>query len=158
MELLDPRNDFLFKRIFGSEENRDVLLAFLNRTFEESNRPELEEILLINPYMEKDAPYEKQSILDIRARTVTGELINVEMQLFNKGDMAKRTLFYWGKQYTSQMEEGAPYDRLKRCVNINILNYAFLPNERYHNVFHLREDHTGIVLSEDIEVHFLVSC
>jgi hypothetical protein len=30
-ELLDPRNDFLFKRIFGCEENRDVLLAFLNK-------------------------------------------------------------------------------------------------------------------------------
>ncbi len=25
-ELLDPRNDFLFKRIFGSEENRDFCL------------------------------------------------------------------------------------------------------------------------------------
>jgi hypothetical protein len=32
-ELLDPRNDFLFKRIFGSEENQDVLLAFLNRSY-----------------------------------------------------------------------------------------------------------------------------
>ncbi|MDT3426190.1 hypothetical protein J2Z22_001710 [Paenibacillus forsythiae] len=38
-ELLDPRNDFLFKRIFGSEENRDVLLAFLNKTFIEAGRP-----------------------------------------------------------------------------------------------------------------------
>ncbi|AET60577.1 PD-(D/E)XK nuclease family transposase [Paenibacillus terrae] len=28
-ELLDPRNDFVFKRIFGSEDNKDVLLAFL---------------------------------------------------------------------------------------------------------------------------------
>lgn len=46
LELLDPRNDFLFKRIFGSEENRDVLLAFLNRTFTESGQPLLREILL----------------------------------------------------------------------------------------------------------------
>lgn len=35
-DLLDPKNDFVFKRIFGSEENKDVLLAFLNRTFQEA--------------------------------------------------------------------------------------------------------------------------
>lgn len=31
MDLLDPRVDFVFKRIFGSENNKDMLLAFLNR-------------------------------------------------------------------------------------------------------------------------------
>lgn len=38
-ELLDPRVDVVFKRIFGSEHNKDVLLAFLNSTFrEQGNR------------------------------------------------------------------------------------------------------------------------
>jgi hypothetical protein len=59
-ELLDPRNDFLFKRIFGSDENYDVLLAFLNRTFAEAGKPQLTEIILLNPYTEKDAPRDKQ--------------------------------------------------------------------------------------------------
>ncbi|KWX69801.1 Rpn family recombination-promoting nuclease/putative transposase [Paenibacillus jilunlii] len=155
MELLNPRNDFLFKRIFGSEENRDVLLAFLNRTFAEAGKPPLSEIILLNPYTEKDSPRDKQSILDIRARTTEGEIINVEMQLFNKYDTEKRTLFYWSKQYSGQLQEGQAYSRLKRCVTINILNYAFLPNDLYHSVFHLREDRTGIELIDDIEVHFL---
>lgn len=83
MELLDPRNDFLFKRIFGSEENRDVLLAFLNRTFDEAGRPPLSDILLLNPYTDKDSPQDKQSILDIKAKTTEGEIINVEMQLIS---------------------------------------------------------------------------
>jgi len=61
-ELLDPRNDFVFKRIFGSEDNKDVLLAFLNRTFAESGEPPLTEIVLLNPYTDKDAPLDKQSI------------------------------------------------------------------------------------------------
>lgn len=155
MELLDPRNDFLFKRIFGSEENRDVLLAFLNRTFTEAGQPPLSEILLLNPYTDKDSPTDKQSILDVRARTTEGELINVEMQLFNRYDMEKRTLFYWSKQYGSQLVEGQSYDTLKRCVTINILNFSLLPNKLYHSVFHLREDRTGIELTGDIEIHFL---
>uniref|UniRef100_UPI0038CD9FD4 PD-(D/E)XK nuclease family transposase n=1 Tax=Paenibacillus baimaensis TaxID=2982185 RepID=UPI0038CD9FD4 len=55
-DLLDPKNDFVFKRIFGSEDNKDVLLAFLNRTFAESGEPPLTEIVLLNPYTDKDAP------------------------------------------------------------------------------------------------------
>lgn len=154
-ELLDPRNDFLFKRIFGSEENRDVLLTFLNRTFAEAGKPPLTEIIVLNPYTEKDTPRDKQSILDIRARTSEGELINVEMQLFNKYDTEKRTLFHWSKQYSGQLQEGQSYKALKKCVTINILNYSFLPNKGYHNIFHLREDRTGIALIDDIELHFL---
>ncbi|MFD0958355.1 Rpn family recombination-promoting nuclease/putative transposase [Paenibacillus chungangensis] len=154
-ELLDPRNDFVFKRIFGSEENKDVLLAFLNRTFAESGEAPLTEIVLLNPYTDKDAPLDKQSIFDIWAKTVEGKLLNIEMQLFNKYDIEKRTLYYWSKRYSSQLQEGQTYKELKKCVTINILNYSFIPNDRYHNVFHLREDHTGLELSDDIEVHFM---
>ncbi|MNC16858.1 PD-(D/E)XK nuclease family transposase [compost metagenome] len=113
------------------------------------------EIILLNPYTEKDAPRDKQSILDIRGKTADGELINVEMQLFNKYDTEKRTLFYWSKLYNRQLLEGQSYKLLKKCVTINILNYSFLPNNQYHNVFHLREDQSGIPLIDDIELHFL---
>ncbi len=110
---------------------------------------------MLNPYTDKDAPLDKQSIFDIWAKTATGKHINVEMQLFNKYDIEKRTLFYWSKRYSGQLQERQTYKELKKCVTINILNYSFLPNDRYHNVFHLREDHTGIELSDDLEVHFM---
>jgi predicted transposase/invertase (TIGR01784 family) len=154
-DLLDPKNDFVFKRIFGSEENKDILLAFLNRTFLEAGEPPLTEIILMNPYTDKDSPRDKQSIFDIKARTVEDKLINVEMQLFNKYDNEKRTLYYWSKQYSSQLEEGQAYSKLRKCVTINILNFTILPNERYHSVFHLREDHSGITLIDDVEIHIM---
>ncbi|MHA6483305.1 Rpn family recombination-promoting nuclease/putative transposase [Paenibacillus sp. strain BS8-2] len=44
---------------------------------------------------------------------------------------------------------------LKICVTINIIDFTILPNERYHNVFHLREDRNGISLTDDLEIHFL---
>lgn len=65
----------------------------------------------------------------------------MEMQLFNKYDNEKRTLYYWSKQYAGQVEEGQSYKRLRKCVTINILNFSILPNDRYHSVFHLREIH-----------------
>lgn len=138
MELLDPRVDFVFKRIFGSESNKDVLLAFLNRIFTQVGEPLLTEIILTNPYTDKDDPLDKQSIFDVYAKTAEGKLIDIEMQLFNRYDIEKRTLFYWSKRYASQLQKGEKYQELKKCVTINILNYSFLPNHEYHNVFHLR--------------------
>ncbi|MEC0109719.1 Rpn family recombination-promoting nuclease/putative transposase [Paenibacillus taichungensis] len=154
-DLLDPRVDFVFKRIFGSEQSKDVLLAFLNSTFNETGESPLTEITLINTFTDKDSPEDKQSILDIKARTVEGKLINIEMQLFNPYNMEKRTLFYWSEMYSHQIKKGENYNLLKKCVTINILNYSCLDNERYHNVFHLREDHTGIGLTDDIEIHVM---
>ncbi|WP_028530611.1 Rpn family recombination-promoting nuclease/putative transposase [Paenibacillus sp. HW567] len=155
MELLDPRVDFVFKRIFASENNKDVLLAFLNRVFMDAGDSPLEEVVLLNPYTDKDDPLDKQSIFDIWAKTVDGMLINIEMQLFNKYDMEKRTLYYWSKRYSGQMQTGGRYSELKKCVTINILNYKVLPNEHTHSVFHLREDSSGAPLNDDIEIHFL---
>lgn len=109
----------------------------------------------MNPYTDKEDPLDKQSIFDVYAKTAEGKMIDIEMQLFNKYNIEKRTLFYWSKRYASQLQQGEKYQELKKCVTINILNYSFLLNEEYHNVFHLREDVTMIPLIDDIEVHFL---
>ncbi|UQZ83005.1 PD-(D/E)XK nuclease family transposase [Paenibacillus konkukensis] len=76
---------------------------------------------------DKDAPQDKQSILDIKAKTTEGKLINIEMQLFNPYHMEKRTLFYWSNMYSHQIKKGGNYSELKKCVTINILNYSCLP-------------------------------
>lgn len=147
--------DFVFKRIFASESNKDVLLAFLNRIFMDAGDPPLEEVVLLNPYTDKDDPLDKLSIFDIWAKSADGKLINIEMQLFNKYDIEKRTLYYWSKRYAGQLQVSGKYTDLKKCVTINILNYKVLPNEHPHSVFHLREDATGMPLTDDIEIHFL---
>ncbi|WNS43835.1 Rpn family recombination-promoting nuclease/putative transposase [Paenibacillus sp. MMS20-IR301] len=155
MELLDPRVDFVFKRIFASENNKDVLLAFLNVILLDAGAEPLDEVVLLNPYTDKDDPLDKQSIFDIWAKTASGKLINIEMQLFNQYDMEKRTLYYWSKRYSSQLQIGGRYVELKKCITINILNYNVLPNAHTHSVFHLREDSSGVPLIDDIEIHFL---
>ncbi len=87
----------------------------------------MSEIILMNPYTDKDSPQDKQSIFDIQAKTAEGKLINIEMQLFNRYDNEKRTLYYWSKQYASQLEEGQPYKNLMKCVTSNILNFSIAP-------------------------------
>lgn len=77
-DLLDPKNDFVFKRIFGSEENKDILLAFLNRAFMEAGETPLTEIILMNPFTDKDSP-ETNSLSSIfRQKPLKGILLTLK--------------------------------------------------------------------------------
>jgi predicted transposase/invertase (TIGR01784 family) len=155
-DLLEPTVDFVFKQIFGSEENKDeVLLNFLNEALRETEPKPFVSLTLLNPQMDKNALTDKQAILDVRAQNEDGKQVNLEIQVTNKYDMPKRSLYYSAKMYEEQLEEGHFYKNLKKVISINILTFNQIPNDRFHNTYHLREDHTGELLIDDIEIHFM---
>lgn len=157
LELMDPKTDYVFKRIFGSEQNKHVLLTFLNHILAVTGRPKLTEIILLNCYTDKDFHDEKQSIFDIKAKANDGTIIDIEMQLFNKADNEKRTLFYWSKLYSQQLKEGEKYKKLKKCIVINIVDFNVVKKtDRYHTTFHFRElTENDILFHEDAELHII---
>jgi predicted transposase/invertase (TIGR01784 family) len=155
-EPLKPYIDFVFKRIFGSEENKDeVLLNFLNEGVRETEPKPFTSLTLLNPYIDKDMIDDKQSILDIRAKNQDGKQVNLEIQVANQLNMLPRTLYYWAKLYEGQLNEGDDYVDLKKSININIINFNLFANDRFHNTFHLTEDHTGEMMMDHIEIHFM---
>ncbi|WP_288009538.1 Rpn family recombination-promoting nuclease/putative transposase [Kyrpidia sp.] len=155
MELLSPKVDFVFKRIFGAEENKDVLVNFLNAVFEDSGEPLVADVEILNPFLDKEALTDKLAVLDVKARTESGTLIDVEIQLWNHRDMEKRTLYYWAKLFESQLKEGESYFKLHKAVTINVVDFKYIETDRYHSTFHLREDTTGILLTDLAEIHFI---
>nr|WP_276532015.1 Rpn family recombination-promoting nuclease/putative transposase [Brevibacillus invocatus] len=152
---MNPIVDFVFKRIFGTEENKDLLLSFLNATLKPEEGKQLQEITLVDPHINADQVGDKASILDVRGKTKTGEQINIEVQLHNKYDMEKRSLYYWAKMYEGQLAEGEPYRNLRKTVTISIVDFSYLPSKSYHSVFRLREDKEKFVLTDNLEIHFL---
>ncbi len=154
-ELLRPTVDFVFKRLFGDEKNADVLVSFLNSVFESANESLIESVEILNPFLDKEALSDKMSVLDIRARTETRTLVNIEIQLWNTGEMRKRTLYYWARLYAGQMEEGTRYQALQKTIAVNILDFDAIAGERHHTVFHVREDTTDHLLTDALEIHFL---
>ncbi|ATY84004.1 hypothetical protein CVV65_02730 [Kyrpidia spormannii] len=155
MELLSPKVDFVFKRIFGTEENKDILVSFLNAVFEDSGQPLVADVEILDPFLHKDTLLDKESVLDVKARTESGMLIDVEVQLWNRQDIEKRTLYYWAKLFESQLSEGHGYWELHKAVTINVVDFNCIPTEEYHSTFHLREDRTGILFSDLAEIHFV---
>ncbi|MGL4656207.1 MAG: Rpn family recombination-promoting nuclease/putative transposase [Sarcina sp.] len=151
--LLDPKTDFIFKKIFGSEGNKNILISFLNATLK--SKDEIKEVTLENTDIEKNFIEDKFSRLDIKATTNKGEKINIEIQLRNEKNMIKRTLYYWSKIYEEQLSEGRNYSILNRTVCINILNFDYLENGKFHSMFRLKDVDTDKELTDVMEIHFI---
>lgn len=112
-------------------------------------------IVLSGARLDKDSFEDKIGILDVRAETVNGTIINIEIQLANQYNMEKRTLFYWSKLFAEQLKKGHDYSELKKTITINILDFEYLKTNQYHNVYHLREDNNGHILTDVLEIHFI---
>jgi predicted transposase/invertase (TIGR01784 family) len=69
--------------------------------------------------------------------------------------MPERTMFYWSKMYTSQIKAGDTYDKLKKCITINIVDFICLKSDKVHSTFHLTEDEDRYKLTDVLEIHFL---
>lgn len=151
--LLNPKIDFVFKKIFGSEEHPEILISFLNAVLKPI-KP-IVSVNIKNSDLEKDYIEDKFSRLDVKAVTSNNEIINIEIQLKNEYNMIQRSLYYWSKLYEEQLTEGDRYDKLCRTVCINILDFRYLKNDRFHNGYRLKEIETNEELTDLEEIHFI---
>jgi predicted transposase/invertase (TIGR01784 family) len=151
-KIINPRVDIAFKTIFGVEENKDLLISLINSVV--SSEDKITEVTLLNPYNPKSFKNDKLSILDIKAHSQTGQRFNIEIQITDEADYDKRALYYWAKLYTEQLKETEEYSSLSKAIGIHILNFTSIPSvQKYHNVFHITEQETGLRYFKDLELH-----
>lgn len=152
MSKINPRVDIAFKKIFGVEENKDLLISLINSIV--GPEDQVSEVTLLNPYNEKSFLRDKLSILDIKAKNTEGKRFNIEMQITDTADYDKRAMYYWAKIYTEQLKVSENYTKLEKAIGIHILNFTSIPElDKYHNVFHITEKDTGYSYFKDLELH-----
>jgi len=152
MEKISPRVDLAFKKIFGVEENKDLLISLINSIVGQDDQ--VEDITLLNPYNPKNFRQDKLSILDIKAKGMDGKRFNIEIQISDEADYDKRALYYWAKLYTEQLKVSQDYSALSKAIGIHILNFTSIPQAKnYHNVFHITEKENGFAYFKDLELH-----
>lgn len=145
---INPRVDFAFKKLFGSEENKDLLISLINAIV--SADEQVVEVELKNPYNLADYQAGKMSILDIKAKSENGRWFNVEMQISEDYHFDKRAIYYWAKLVTEQLSEGMMFKELKKTISINILDFNFIPDTaEVHNCYKIINTATG----EDDKLH-----
>jgi predicted transposase/invertase (TIGR01784 family) len=152
METITPRVDIAFKKIFGIEENKDLLMSLINSVVSEEDQ--VSDISLLNPYNSKNFMGDKLSILDIKAKGSDDQYFNIEIQVTDEGDYDKRALYYWAKLYTEQLKEADSYRVLSKVIGIHILNFSSIPDsKKYHHVFQMRDKESQIHYFRNIELH-----
>ncbi len=124
----DLKSDFVFKKVFGSEEHKDVLIALLNALLDlaaeravvdltylrEEERPRVEEL--------------KHSIVDVKCRDALGRFFVVEMQVLQVEGFDKRVVYNASKAYVNQIARGEEYLGLDDVVAVSICDFVLWPD------------------------------
>ena len=168
-DMINPRVDLAFKKIFGVEENKDLLISLINSIVGKNDQ--VDEVEVLNPYNEKSFEKDRLSIMDIKARNKhTQQLFNIEMQISNEASYDKRALYNWSKVYSGQLGESGKYQQLKKTIGIHILNFSsvtdkllktlskedmVLYDNRYHYQFNMREKEIPFNYFDEIELHVI---
>ena len=155
MKFISPQNDFAFKRIFGDEQHKEVLISFLNSVLDLSGEREVVEVQIVDPYQVPRLKQFKETILDIKATCQSGRQFIVEMQVEHQHHFYKRALYYSSKAYTEQLHIGVDFTELKPVYFIGVLNFEAIPGSRYLSRHIILDEETQEQHIRDFEFCFI---
>ena len=153
-QTLTLRNDYLFKLLLGSEENKICLQDFLECILDIPTGA-ITDLELLDKELTKDTITDKTGILDVKLRLKDETTIDIEIQNSWSAEFIPRTLFYWSKMYIEGFKEGQAYTSLTRCITINLVSQGFNLNSEVHSCYSLLEWQTHKPLTDLMEIHFL---
>ena len=143
MIFINPKIDFAFKKIFGSEDSKDILISFLNALIYEE-KPVIQDLEILNPYLAPKIRGVKDTYLDIKARIKSEDnsdrTVIIEMQVLNVEGFEKRILYNAAKSYSTQLASGQSYNLLNPVIALTITDFVMFPDlEKVMSRFVLKE-------------------
>lgn len=149
-ELLNPKNDYVFKRIFGHVGNEEITKQLLGTILKD----EINEITVDeNPILEKDLLDDKVGVIDIHAKINKETDVDIEMQIVDKYNAEKRIMFYWSLLYTKQIQAGEDYAKLNKTIAVLIVDYELESLKKIPKNFtrwQIREEEYSTVILTDV--------
>ncbi len=142
---IDPLTDFGFKKIFGSEPNKDLLIAFLNELFK--GRKVIKDLVYNQQENNGPVPHFRKTIFDLICTGADGETFIIEMQRAEQRFFIDRTIFYTSGKLHEQGQKGkGNWDfELKEVYFIALMDFNFENSSRdkYLHRVRLAEEETG---------------
>ena len=155
MKFVDVKNDVAFRKIFGNEQKKVIIISFLNAVLNLEENSKIIDVNLVNPFQLPRIRGEKSSIIDVRARDQAGRSFIIEMQVAEKEGFGKRIQYYICKDYASQIDIGEEYPKLKPVYFIGILDFNFFPTQHYFSKHLIIDEDTGECTLEDLKFRFI---
>jgi predicted transposase/invertase (TIGR01784 family) len=157
----DPKTDFVFKRIFGSEAHKQLLIELLNALLELAGENRIVDLDYLPP--EQHVPVEelKLSVVDVKCQDANGRFFVVEMQILNVEGFEKRIVYNAAKAYVMQLRSGEDYPVLADIVGVTICDFNVWPDgplEKHVPMlshWRMQEQHGGALGLSQIQHVFL---
>jgi predicted transposase/invertase (TIGR01784 family) len=139
MKFADPKNDVAFRKIFGNEAKKVILISFLNSVLGLEGDRKIIELYFRNTFQLPRVAGLKSSIIDVNVKDQSGTTTEyiVEMQLSEVVSFDKRIQYYVSKEYSSQIEKGDDYSvrtgfkPVPTVVLVGILEFEYFEGHNY---------------------------
>ncbi len=155
MQFVDVKTDIAFKKVFGSEQHKEILIGFLNAILDLQGDRSIHDVTLKNPWQAPDIAILKETILDIKAVDNRGVSFIVEMQVERRHSFQKRAQYYTAKAYTGQINKGEDYPKLGQVIFIGILDFNCFEGEGYLTRHLILNQETHKQELKDLEFNFI---
>jgi len=155
LKILSPKSDIIFKLLFGVELSIEILTDFLKSVLK---LPEEDygEVIIVNPFLLQDYEGDKLGILDVKIKTKTKKVIDIEIQVKPTKAMKERVVFYSSKMITEQVGSGGKFQKIKRVISIIITDHTLINDSpKYHHRFTLYDRDNDVEFTDIIEVNTL---
>ncbi|MFP3027784.1 MAG: Rpn family recombination-promoting nuclease/putative transposase [Wolbachia sp.] len=152
-KFLDPKFDLSFKRVFGTEKNKNILIHFLNDILGFTGVNTIQDVEFLSTIMNPEIASDKQSIVDVLCKDSYGNRYIAEMQLARDKGFEKRAQLYAAKAYSRQ---SGNYIDFKKVFFIAISNSTLFPPEvEYISTHNIREIKTNGHYLKDFQFIFI---
>ena len=163
-KFIDPLSDWGFKKLFGTEANKEILLEFLRDLFPDKR---IEEIAYLNNENQGLSESDRKSVFDVVCRTVAGDRFIVEVQKKDQRYFMERSLYYSTFPVQEQGLRGDWDFRLTPVYMVGILNFALKHdcpggtaaenggNPKLIHRYDLRERETGELMTDNLHFVFI---
>ena len=120
---INPYTDFGFKKLFGEEANKDLLIDFLNALLPDKHQVKV--LSFNNPEQLGDAVSDRRAVFDVYCEAKSGEKFIVEMQKAEQEYFKDRSVYYVAHPIRSQEQKGKWNYELKTVYLIAILDFIY---------------------------------
>ncbi|MCF8169189.1 MAG: Rpn family recombination-promoting nuclease/putative transposase [Rhodoferax sp.] len=156
MKFLDVKTDYAFKKVFGSEGSKAILLSFLNAFDFFGGEQTITDLTIVDPYQIPLIKGMKDTYVDVKARLSNGASVIIEMQVLNVPGLEQRILYNAAKAYSTQLLQGERYHLLNPVIALTITDFVMFDDSTdYKSCFKLIEKDRLIDYQGDIELVFI---
>lgn len=153
MRFVDPKTDIAFKKVFGNQAHKSILIEFLNEILE-LEYP-IADVEISNTYQPPKLDGLKETSLDVKAKDTQQREFMVEMQVEKEAWFCKRAMYYSSKSYSQQLGVGEKYHLLKPVIFLGILDFCTFEHESPFSRHLLLNTKTGQHDLTDLEFNFI---